>query len=189
MYVIGVGLLYIQTGTLNMVDLGERLAPVLTSPATVAGMAFIIVGLSLKLALFPLHLWLPNAYAYAPSATTAFLAATAAKVSVYLLARYLYTVFGFDFAILGTSVPEVILVLSITAMFVGSFIAMFQDNVKRMLAYSSIAQIGYITLGFSLASIDGLTGSLVHIFNHAMMKGALFIVGGRHWPCSLDPCA
>jgi multicomponent Na+:H+ antiporter subunit D len=179
MYVIGVGLLYTQTGTLNMVDLGERLAPVLTSPATVAGMAFIIVGLSLKLALFPLHLWLPNAYAYAPSATTAFLAATAAKVSVYLLARYLYTVFGFDFAILGTSVPEVILVLSITAMFVGSFIAMFQDNVKRMLAYSSIAQIGYITLGFSLASIDGLTGSLVHIFNHAMMKGALFmLVGG-----------
>jgi multicomponent Na+:H+ antiporter subunit D len=179
MYVIGVGLLYTQTGTLNMIDLGERLAPTLTSPATVAGMAFIIVGLSLKLALFPLHLWLPNAYAYAPSAATAFLAATATKASVYLLARYLYTVFGFEFAILGTSVPEIIMVMSVAAMFAGSFIAMFQDNVKRMLAYSSVAQVGYITLGFSLASLDGLTGSLVHIFNHAMMKGALFmLVGG-----------
>jgi multicomponent Na+:H+ antiporter subunit D len=179
MYVIGVGLLYAQTGTLNMIDLGERLAPVLTSPATVAGMAFIIVGLSLKLALFPLHLWLPNAYAYAPSATTAFLAATATKASVYLLARYLYTVFGFDFAILATPVPAIILLMSVAAMFAGSFIAMFQDNVKRMLAYSSVAQMGYITLGFSLASLDGLTGSLVHIFNHAMMKGALFmLVGG-----------
>ena len=179
MYVIGVGLLYAQTGTLNMIDLGERLAPVLTSPATVAGMAFIIVGLSLKLALFPLHLWLPNAYAYAPSATTAFLAATATKASVYLLARYLYTVFGFDFAIMATPVPEIILVMSVAAMFAGSFIAMFQDNVKRMLAYSSVAQVGYITLGFSLASLNGLTGSLVHIFNHAMMKGALFmLVGG-----------
>ena len=179
MYVIGVGLLYTQTGTLNMVDLGERLAPVLTSPTTVAGMAFIIVGLSLKLALFPLHLWLPNAYTYAPSATTAFLATTATKVSVYLLARYLYTVFGFDFVILATPVPEVILVTSVAAMFAGSFIAMFQSNVKRMLAYSSVAQIGYITFGFSLASIDGLTGSLVHIFNHAVMKGALFmLVGG-----------
>ena len=87
--------------------------------------------------------------------------------------------FGFDFAILSTPVPEVVLVVSIAAMFAGSFIAIFQDNIKRMLAYSSVAQIGYITLGFSLASIDGLTGSLVHIFNHAMMKGALFmLVGG-----------
>ena len=107
-------------------------------------MAFIIVGLSLKLALFPLHLWLPNAYAYAPSATAAFIAATSTKVSIYLLARYLYTVFGFDFAILSTPVPEVILIMSIIAMFAGSFIAIFQDNLKHMLAYSSVAQIGYI---------------------------------------------
>ena len=179
MYVIGVGLLYILTGTLNMVDLGVRLAPHLDSTAAIAGMAFIIVGLSLKLALFPLHLWLPNAYAYAPSATAAFIAATSTKVSIYLLARYLYTVFGFDFAILSTPVPEVILIMSIIAMFAGSFIAIFQDNLKHMLAYSSVAQIGYITLGFSLISVSGLTGSVVHIFNHAMMKGALFMrVGG-----------
>jgi len=179
MYVIGVGLLYTMTGTLNLVDLGDRLGPVLSAPTTIAGMAFIVVGLSIKLALFPLHLWLPNAYTNAPSAVTAFLAATATKVSIYLLARFLYSVFGFDFAFLATPISEVILIMSIAAMFAGSFIAMFQNNLKRMLAYSSVAQIGYITLGFALASIDGLTGSLVHIFNHGMMKGALFmLVGG-----------
>ena len=178
MYIIGAGLLYVQTGTLNMVDMGVRLEPILTSPATIAGMAFIFVGLSLKLALFPLHLWLPNAYAYAPSSTTAFLAATATKVSIYLLARYLYSVFGFDFAILETAVPEVVITLSIIAILAASTTAIFQENVKRMLAYSSVAQIGYITLGLALANSTGLVGGLVHLFNHGLMKGALFMLMG-----------
>jgi multicomponent Na+:H+ antiporter subunit D len=179
MYVIGVGLLFTLTGTLNLVDLSNQLALQLASPAAIAGMAFIVVGLSLKVALFPLHLWLPNAYAYAPSVVTAFLAATATKVSIYLLMRYLYSVFGFGFAIEQTPIPEMILLLSIGAIFAGSFTAIFQENVKRMLAYSSVAQIGYITLGMAIANATGLTGSLVHIFNHAVMKGALFmLVGG-----------
>lgn len=184
MYIIGAGLLYVQTGTLNLADMGVRLEPVLTSPATLAGMAFILVGLSLKLALFPLHLWLPNAYAYAPSSTTAFLAATATKVSVYLLIRYLYTVFGFDFAILKTAVPEVIIALSLIAIIAASITAIFQQNVKRLLAYSSVAQIGYITLGLAIANQNALTGSLVHIFNHGMMKGALFMVMGSVMLCA-----
>ena len=179
MYIIGVGLLFTITGTLNMADLAMRLVPLLDTPAAIAGMAFIIVGLSLKIALFPLHLWLPNAYAFAPSAVTSFLAATATKVSIYLLMRYLYTVFGFGFSIERTPIPEVIMVLSLLAIFAGSFTALFQENIKRMLAYSSVAQIGYITLGIALANATGLTGSLVHIFNHAVMKGALFmLVGG-----------
>lgn len=179
MYVIGVGLLFTITGTLNLIDLADRLQPVLDTPAAIAGMAFVVVGLSLKVALFPLHLWLPNAYAFAPSAVTSFLAATATKVSIYLLMRYLYSVFGFAFSIEQTPLPEVILVLSVAAIFAGSFSAIFQDNVKRMLAYSSVAQIGYITLGIALANATGLTGGLVHIFNHALMKGALFmLIGG-----------
>ena len=179
MYVIGVGLLYTITGTLNLVDLAERLRPILDTPPAIAGMAFIVVGLSLKVALFPLHLWLPNAYAFAPSVTTAFVAATATKVSIYLLMRYLYSVFGFAFSIEQSPIPEMVLVLSILAIFAGSFTAIFQDNVKRMLAYSSVAQIGYITLGIAIANATGLTGSLVHIFNHAVMKGALFmLIGG-----------
>jgi multicomponent Na+:H+ antiporter subunit D len=179
MYVIGIGLLYTITGTLNLVDLGERLPPLLDTPAAIAGMAFIVVGLSLKVALFPLHLWLPNAYALAPTVTTVFIAATATKVSIYLLMRYLYSVFGFAFSIEQTPIPELLLVLSLLAIFAGSLTAIFQENVKRMLAYSSVAQIGYITLGIAIANATGLTGSLVHIFNHAVMKGALFmLIGG-----------
>jgi multicomponent Na+:H+ antiporter subunit D len=142
-------------------------------------MAFIVVGLSLKIALFPLHLWLPNAYAFAPTVTTIFIAATATKVSIYLLMRYLYSVFGFAFSVEQTPIPELLLVLSLLAIFAGSLTAVFQENVKRMLAYSSVAQIGYITLGIAIANAAGLTGSLVHIFNHAVMKGALFmLIGG-----------
>lgn len=179
MYVIGVGLLFTITGTLNLVDMAVRLQPLLDTPAAIAGMAFIVVGLSLKIALFPLHLWLPSAYAYAPSAVTAFLAATATKVAIYLLMRFVYSVFGFGFAIEQTPVPEVILVLSLIAIFAGSFSAIFQENLKRMLAYSSVAQIGYITLGIAIANTSGLAGSLVHIVNHAIMKGALFmLIGG-----------
>ena len=179
MYVIGIGLLYTITGTLNLVDLAERLPPLLETPAAIAAMAFILVGLSLKVALFPLHLWLPNAYAFAPTVTTAFIAATATKVSIYLLMRFLYSVFGFSFSAEMTPIPELILILSTLAIFVGSLTAIFQENVKRMLAYSSVAQIGYITLGIAIANATGLTGSLVHIFNHAVMKGALFmLVGG-----------
>ena len=83
-----------MTGTLNMADLAARLPPLLHLRVTQAALAFLLVGISLKLALFPLHLWLPNAYAYAPSVVTAFLAATATKVSVYVMIRILYTVFG-----------------------------------------------------------------------------------------------
>ncbi|MEQ9449184.1 MAG: proton-conducting transporter membrane subunit, partial [Rhodospirillaceae bacterium] len=97
---------------------------------------------------------------------------------VYLLLRYLYTVFGFEFAILQTAVPEVIVALSIAAILTASAIAIFQENVKRLLAYSSVAQMGYITLGLAIANENGLTGSLVHIFNHGIMKGALFMVLG-----------
>ena len=95
-YVIGVGLLYLLTGSLNMVDIAARLGPAWPdqSRAVVAALAFVTVGVSLKLALFPLHVWLPNAYAYAPSWATAFLAATATKVAIYLLMRFYFSIFG-----------------------------------------------------------------------------------------------
>ena len=96
-FLIGVGLIYAVTGTLNMADLAERLPPIHESRTVLAAFAFISVGILLKLALFPLHLWLPNAYTYAPSVVTAFLAATATKVALYLLLRFAYTVFGADF--------------------------------------------------------------------------------------------
>lgn len=179
-YVIGVGLLYLQTGSLNMVDIAARLGPGWAdhSRAIVAALAFVTVGISLKLALFPLHVWLPNAYTYAPSWVTAFLSATATKVAIYLLVRFFFSIFGVAINFRDLPITEIIVVLSLAAMFIASLIAVFETNLKRMLAYSSVAQIGYITLGVGLANQNGLTGGLVHIVNHALMKAALFLAVG-----------
>jgi len=175
---IGVGLLYMMTGTLNMQDLASRL-PAVTDTRTVrTAFAFLIVGISLKLALFPLHLWLPNAYTYAPSVVTAFLAATATKVGVYILLRFVFTIFGAAFSFQVMSLGPILLVLALLAIFSASTVAIFQDNLKRMLAYSSVAQIGYMVLGISFASLTGLTAGILHLFNHALMKGALFLALG-----------
>jgi multicomponent Na+:H+ antiporter subunit D len=176
--VIGIGLLYLMTGTLNMADMAARLPEVRATRPVLAALAFLTVGISLKLALFPLHQWLPNAYTYAPSAVSALLAATATKVSVYLLIRFFYTVFGTSVVFADPTLPGILMALSLAAMFVASAAAIFQDNLKRMFAYSSVAQIGYITLGFSLDSATGLAAAIVHLFNHALTKGALFLLLG-----------
>mgnify|MGYP003628004641 CR=1 FL=1 len=177
-FVIGVGLLYMATGTLNMADLATRIGPVGTSRTIDVGFAFIVIGLSLKLALFPLHAWLPNAYTYAPSAVTAFLASTATKAAVYLLLRFSFTIFGSGSAFMAPMVGLVIMPLALAAMYAGSISAIYQYNLKRMLAYSSVAQIGYMMLGVSFLSVTGLMATTLHLFNHALMKGALFMVLG-----------
>jgi multicomponent Na+:H+ antiporter subunit D len=179
-YVIGVGLLYLLTGTLNLVDIAERLGPAWgdNSRAVVAALAFLTVGISLKLALFPLHLWLPNAYAYAPSWVTAFLSATATKVAIYLLIRFYFSIFGVAIDLDALPIADIIIALSLAAMFIASLVAVFETDLKRMLAYSSLGQIGYITFGIGLANLAGLTGGLVHIVNHAMMKAAMFLAVG-----------
>ncbi|OFZ98991.1 MAG: cation:proton antiporter, partial [Betaproteobacteria bacterium RIFCSPLOWO2_02_FULL_62_17] len=176
--VIGIGLLYLMTGTLNLADMADRIAMVEETRPLLAALAFLTVGISLKLALFPLHQWLPNAYTYAPSAVTAFLAATATKVSVYVLIRFYFSVFGETFVFQKLPFPQLMLLLSVAAMFAASAIAIFQRDLKRLFAYSSVAQIGYITLGLSFDSQTGLTASIVHLFNHAVTKGALFLLVG-----------
>jgi len=172
---LGIGLAYQATGTLNMADLA-RLIPTVESRGVQAGFAFIFVGAAIKLAVFPLHQWLPNAYTYAPSVISAFLAATATKVSYYLLVRMIFGVFGGVLVFGVWKAHLVLLPLSLAAMFVGSLAAIYQTDIKRLLAYSSIAQIGYMTLGLSMGNLRGLTGGLVHLFNHALMKGGLFLV-------------
>ena len=175
---IGIGLLYMMTGTLNIQDLSQRLPAVAASHTVETAFAFITVGISIKIALMPLHLWLPNAYTYAPSVVTAFIAATATKVAFYVLLRFMFTIFGVSFAFKNMPLSIIFMALALTAIFAGSTAAIFQDNVKRMLAYSSVAQIGYMILGISLASATGLTAAILHLFNHALMKGALFLALG-----------
>ena len=175
---IGIGLLYMMTGTLNMVDLHNRLADVQNSRPILAAFAFLTVGIALKAALFPLHLWLPNAYAYAPNVVSVFVAATATKVAIYVLLRFIFTVFGAKFAFGEQPLSLVLFVPALIAVFTGSAVAIFQDNAKRMLAYSSVAQIGYIIIGVSLATVTGLTAAIVHMFNHGLIKAALFCALG-----------
>jgi multicomponent Na+:H+ antiporter subunit D len=176
--VIGIGLLYVSTGTLNMADLAVRLPEMGSDRTKIAAFAFLTVGASLKLALFPLHLLLPNAYTFAPSSVSAFLAATATKVAVYVLIRFFFTVFGvtFSFTTLPTAAP--LMIMAIVAIIAASTVAIFQNNVKRLLAYSSVAQIGYMILGVAMVSTAGLTAGILHLFNHALMKGGLFLVMG-----------
>lgn len=175
---IGVGMMYMQTGTLNMVDLASRIAEYGSSRTLNTGLAFILVGVSIKLALFPLHMWLPPAYTHSPSVVSTFLASTATKVAVYVMVRFIFTIYGAEYVFYTMGMGTILLVLAVIAIFKCSFMATVQSNVKTVLAYSSVAQIGYIILGISLASSAGLMAGLLHIFNHALMKGALFMAVG-----------
>ncbi len=175
---IGIGFLYLMTGTLNMQDLAERLPDVADTRTVRAGFAFLTVGIGLKLALFPLHLWLPNAYAYAPSVVSALFAATATKVAVYALLRFILGVFGADFSLGAMPLNWLLMLLGAAGILIASLVALYQDNVKRMLAYSSVAQVGYMVLGIGLASAAGVSAAILHLFNHALMKGALFLALG-----------
>ncbi len=175
---IGVGFLYVVTGTLNMADLADRLPEVTQLRTLHTAFAFLVVGIGLKLAMFPLHLWLPNAYAYAPNAATIFVAATSTKVAVYALLRYIGSVFGPVISYEDVPFGEIAIILAVIGLLSCSFVAIFQSNVKRMLAYSSVAQIGYILMGIGLASKTGLMASLLHLFNHALMKAGLFMAVG-----------
>lgn len=176
-FLIGVGLAYAATGTLNMADLAGRL-PLDTHPQLVhTAFAFIIVGMALKGAIYPLHLWLPNAYSYAPSVISIFLSATATKVAIYVIIRCLFNVFSLDY-VLTTFLPQILLALGAVAVVYGSLRAVAQSGMKKLLAYSSVAQIGYMIMGLGFASQTGVAASLIHLFNHALMKAALFMVAG-----------
>jgi multicomponent Na+:H+ antiporter subunit D len=174
-YLIGVGLIYMMTGTLNLADMELRVLEVADQKPILAAAGFITVGLALKAAIFPLHVWLPNAYTYAPHIVTAFMAACATKVSLYVLLRFDFFVFqqnlaGHDFQFAAYLMP-----LAILGILVGSAVAMFERNLKRLLAFSSVAQIGYILLGASMVTATGLTAATLHMFNHSLAKGGLFL--------------
>jgi len=174
-YLIGVGLIYMMTGTLNLGDMELRIHSVADQRPILVAAGFITVGLALKAAIFPLHVWLPNAYTYAPHMVTAFLAACSTKVSLYILLRFDFFVFQENLADHAFQFAAYMMPLAILAILVGSAVAMFEKNIKRLLAFSSIAQIGYMILGASFVTVAGLQAGIVHIFNHALAKGALFI--------------
>ncbi|MFC6785324.1 proton-conducting transporter membrane subunit [Halobaculum halobium] len=179
LYLLGVGYAYVATGTLNMADLSTELAAVgYASPLVRASFAFVVVGLFVKVAMFPLHTWQPAAYAGAPDSVSAFIASLVSTVSAYALVRIVLTVFTPEFL---EAVPFARPLLAATAavsIVVGSVLAVAQTEIKRMLAYSSVSQFGLVVAALSVTNATALVGLAVHLVGHAVMKGGLFLAAG-----------
>jgi len=177
---LGIGYLYMVTGTLNMADMANILPAAFDERPKVvlAAFAFFLVGFSIKVGLFPLHTWMPDAYSQAPSAVSALLASTFTKVAAYVMVRFMITIFKPEFIISTVNANIILAWLAAIAIIAGSVLAISQTDFKRMLAYSSVSQIGYIILGIALLNEMSMTGGIIHIMNHGIMKAALFMVAG-----------
>jgi multicomponent Na+:H+ antiporter subunit D len=177
-YLLGVGYLYISTGSLNMADLSQILPNLYHSKVVLVAFAFFLVGVSLKMALFPLHVWLPDAYTYAPSTVSALLAPLMTKVGAYVMIRVMFTVFEPRFSVELIPATTILGWMAAGAILFGAILALAQKDLKRMLAYILVSEVGYIALGVGLANRNGLTGAILHILNDSFMMLALFLVVG-----------
>ena len=177
-YLLGVGYLYIISGSLNMADLSQLLPALYHSKTALAGFSFILIGLSIKMALFPLHGWLPDAYTLAPSAVSAAVAPLVTKVMAYVIIRLIFTVFSAKYAISMLRVTDVMIWIGTFAIVFGAVMALSQSDYKRMLSYVVISEIGYIIGGIGVANATALKGAIFHIVNDAMMVACLFLVAG-----------
>ena len=180
LYIFGVCWLYSVTGTLNFGDMRLLLPLVYDNKAVEMGFAMIVVGIMIKAYIFPLHLWQPDVYTYAPSTISSMMASVHVKVMFYILLRMFYSVFTLDFIRLYIGLDLLICWVAAIAILSGSIWAIKQRNLKRMLAYSSVSQMGYILLGVGLSPLSpwGLVGAAAHILNHAIGKGCLFMCAG-----------
>ncbi|MEX0639127.1 MAG: monovalent cation/H+ antiporter subunit D family protein, partial [Balneolaceae bacterium] len=179
LYLLGVGFLYTATGTLNIIDMTAMLPQFATDASVVTALILMVAGIAIKTALFPMHGWLPDAYSYTCSTSSALIAPLGTKVAAYVLIRILMHLFGFDLADLVVPISKILGILAAIGILYGSIMAIAQNEMKRMLAYSSISQIGYIILGISLVNPWGFVGALLHILNHAVMKACLFMVAAN----------
>jgi multicomponent Na+:H+ antiporter subunit D len=177
-YLLGVGHLYIMTGSLNMADLAGILPALYQSPAILVAFILIMVGVWAKMAFFPLHTWLPNSYTYAPTATGTLIAPLMTKVSVYIMLRMMLTVFTPAFAFRSAAFSNIIVWLAVLAIVFGSLLALAQRDFRKMLAYLIVAEVGYMVGGAWLANRLGLTGAILHILNDALMTLCLFLAAG-----------
>lgn len=178
LYLLGVGFLYFTVGTLNMADVAERLTGLADTSSVVTAFALIVIGLSLKMALFPLHVWLPEAHSFAPPSVAALLAAVQVKAAAYALVRILLSVAPPELVGDGWTPTAALGWFGAAGIVFGSVMAIAQHDFKRLLAYSTVAQLGFIGLGIGLANQQGLIGALLHVANHAVMKSCLFLIAG-----------
>jgi multicomponent Na+:H+ antiporter subunit D len=178
LYLIGVGYTLVATGTLNMLDLQSTLAGSYTEPLVQAAFGFMLVGLLLKIAVFPLHTWQPDAYTYAPDTVSAYISALVSTTAAYALIRISYDVFTVDFFVANPLISEGIVILASISIVVGSLLAAIQSEIKRVFAYSSVAQFGMIVVAIGLNSETALFGAVIHLVGHGLMKATLFMGAG-----------
>jgi len=177
-YLLGTGYFYILTGSLNMADLTHLLPHSFYSKALLVGFAFFIVGIGIKMGIFPLHIWLPDAYTFAPSAVSALLAPLFTKVGAYVIIRIMFTVFDPSFAIGLYPVTDVLGWIAAIGILFACMMALAQSDFKRMLCYVLVAEMGYVIIGIASANRFGLTGAILHIINDMFMMACLFTVSG-----------
>ena len=178
-YLLGVGYLYIASGSLNMADLSGILPRLYESKTVLVGFAFILIGLGIKMALFPMHGWLPDAYTDAPSAVSAAVAPLVTKVMAYVMIRVMFTVFDATFSVSVLAVTDLMVWMGTVAILFGAVMALSQNDFKRMLSYVIVAEIGYIVGGIGVANALALRGAVFHIVNDALMVACLFLVNGQ----------
>lgn len=179
LFLLGIGFAYVATGTLNMADLSTQLAAVgYASPLVQASFGLLVVGLFVKIAVFPVHTWQPAAYAGAPDSVSALISALVSTIAAYALIRLVFTVFTVDFLLTNAFAQTVLITGAIVSIVVGSVLAVAQQEVKRMLAYSSVSQFGLVVGAVAIANGTALTGAVIHLAGHAIMKGGLFLTSG-----------
>lgn len=175
-YLLGAGFVYISTGSLNITDLATILPGLLDSNVILASCALFTVGIAIKAGLFPLHTWMPDSYATAPDAVAPLIASLMTKVAAYVLIRIMFTMFPPDFSLEVLPIFTVLGWLSVAAILAGGIWALAQKDLKTMLSYILIVEVGYIVMGISLGNRAGLTGSILHIMNDAFMMACMFLI-------------
>ncbi len=173
-FLVSIMLVYSATGHLSMTHIAEQI-PRMPAPLQAATVAGLVAAFGFKIALVPLHFWQPRAYAAAGSGLAAFLSGVAMKIYLYALLRILWSVL--DIRIHTPDLVGILLVGGAVNVIAGHTLALAQNDLKRMLAFSSVAHVGYILMGLGAGSPAGMVAALLHIVNHAMMKPALFWSG------------
>jgi len=178
LYLLGVGYLYMATGSLNMMDLAALLPSVDNVFLVEVSFILCLAGLFVKMALFPLHAWLPNAYSYAAGPSASLIAPLTTKVMIYVMVRLVLSVYRPGFAFTQLPIADLIVWMSVAAIIAGCILAYKQTRLKRMLAYIIVIEVGYMVGGFWLANAAGMTGALLHLFNDAAMTLCVFLAAG-----------
>ncbi|MCJ7830864.1 MAG: monovalent cation/H+ antiporter subunit D family protein, partial [Desulfobacterales bacterium] len=178
-YLLGIGYLYLMTGSLNMEDLARILPQMFQSKVVLFAFLICLAGLFIKMAFFPFHGWLPNAYSLAPSPVAGLLAPLTTKVMIYVMIRLTLYVFTPAFAFASLPINTVFVWLAVAAIVIASLLALSQRRLKRILAYIVIAEVGYMVGGLWLGNRDGITGAILHIVNDAAMTLCVFLAAGN----------